>query len=66
MVNLGGEARQVDIEGLPGGDTSICTLDAASFEQCVSAVDGFAATRRALSERMLSLAPYAVVRIEVR
>lgn len=64
LTNLGGEARQVSIAGLPGDGASICTLDADSFEPCVNDVNGFTATRRKLDGSRLTLAPYAVVRVE--
>ena len=64
LANLSGEPRQISIAGLPGNKASMCTLDADSFESCVYNAAGFNSTRRELNGTDLTLAPYAVVRIE--
>ena len=64
LANLSGETRQLNIEGLSSNSVSACILDSDSFEQCVKDTAGFSATRREINASELTLAAYAVARLE--
>ncbi len=64
LANLTGEPQQVEIVGLDVAGARLSLLDENSFADCVAAPDGFEGIADAVSGVGLTLAPYAVARLE--
>lgn|GEM_PF-3243172 len=47
------------------GETTMCVLDAETFVTACAGPDGFAATRRPATPPDLTLAPYAMCRLDL-
>ncbi|MHA1152674.1 MAG: D-apionate lactonase [Alphaproteobacteria bacterium] len=65
LANLTGEPQRVEIAGLAGTDARLSLLDEDSFATCVAGPDGFEGNAGTGSAAGLTLAPYAVARLEV-
>ncbi len=65
LANLTGEPRAVEIAGLEVAGARLSRLDEDSFGLCVAGPDGFDGNAGTLSGAGLTLAPYAVARLEV-
>ena len=61
IANLSGREQRITVNGLPVDQSSVKTLDAETFEQCVRSVGGFDETASPQSSAQLSLSAYAVV-----
>ncbi len=64
LANLVGEGRTVAFGGLGTGAVRMTVLDEESFEACAADPDGFEAAERLLKDAQVSLAPYAVARLQ--
>ena len=65
LANLTGEPQRVEIAGLEPAGARLSLLDEDSFETCVAGPDGFEGNAGTVSGAGLTLAPYAVARLEV-
>jgi len=65
LANLSGEPQRVEIAGLDVAGARLSLLDEDSFAVCVAAPDGFDGNSGTVSGPDLTLAPYAVARLEV-
>jgi hypothetical protein len=65
LANLTGEARTVEVEGLPQAEGQVAQLDQHSFERATSGPDGFVEAAPARRLDRIELTPYAVVRLAI-
>jgi hypothetical protein len=65
LANLTGVEHEIAVDGLSGGVGRMQILDETTFERCAAGPAGFAATIRQGPIDRATLAPYAVVRLEV-
>ena len=65
LANLTGELHRVEIAGLEVAGARLSLLDEDSFESCVADPNGFEGNAGTVSGDGLTLAPYAVARLEV-
>ncbi len=65
LANLTGEPQRVEIAGLEIAGARLSLLDEDSFATCIAEPDGFEGNAGVASGTGLTLAPYAVARLEV-
>ncbi len=66
LANLTGEPRAVEIAGLEAAGARLSLLDEDSFAACIAGPDGFEGNAGTVSGSGLTLAPYAVARLDIR
>jgi hypothetical protein len=64
LANLSGESQRVAIGGLEVAGARLSLLDEDSFDACIAGPGGFEGNSGALSGPNLTLAPYAVARLD--
>jgi hypothetical protein len=65
LANLTGEPQRIEIAGLEVAGARLSLLDEDSFDSCIAGPDGFDGNAGTVSGADLTLAPYAVARLEV-
>jgi hypothetical protein len=66
LANLTGEPQRVEIAGLEVAGARLSLLDEDNFGLCVAGPDGFEGNAGTGSGAGLTLAPYAVARLDIR
>ncbi len=62
---MSGEPQRVEIAGLELAGARLSLLDEDNFAACVAGPEGFEGNAGTVSDAGLTLAPYAVARLEI-